>query len=157
MPPVTVPSFARSVTHDLEWTDGRSLRFHEISARALLKIEAVADVLKGAAMTLLGESATPAERASAMLEVFKVAGQDPDLVGYLILDALRDEPWNTTRPPTQQAIDAFLNAVDGPVLVLMIGALAAVNLKAAVPLLQRLAGSALGAQPGPTSPASSTG
>jgi hypothetical protein len=148
-----IPSFGRPVTHDLVLEGGRVLRFHEVSARALLRLEAVADRLKAAALVLLSEGQTNEQRLDAMLDVFKTAGADPELVGYLILDALRAEEWNTVRPPGPLQVDRFLAAVDGSTLVLMIGALAAVNLKAAVPLLQRLVGTA-SAEPDPTSPVS---
>lgn len=158
----TVPNLSRRVTYDLPWSDGRKLRFHSIGALAMLKLEAVADRLVGALKALVrGDddgrppAVVEAEQLRAVIDVFKVAGEDPHLVGYLILDALRDEEWNTTARgvsgPTPQAIDEFLAAIDGAALAEFVVALARVNMAALLPLVERLAGTVPG-QPAPPSP-----
>lgn len=144
-----MPSFALEKTLDEEIA-GQKLRFYSIGALALLKLEPIAGRLL-AGMGALFNGGSDAEQRAGLLEVFTLAGQHPELVGYLILDSLHDEEWNA-RPPQRPAIEAFLARVDGPSLLLMVQSLVYVNLEAAVPLMKRLTGRDKGKPPEPVSP-----
>jgi hypothetical protein len=148
-PAPAMPSFALEKTLDVD-LGGQTLRLYSIGAVALLKLEPLASRLFSGLRPLFS-GATGDQQQAALLEVFGVMGQNPETLGYVILDALHDEPWNA-RPPSPAAIRAFMDRLDAAALLVLVQALLMVNVEAAIPLLQRLTGRATGPTPSPVSP-----
>lgn len=124
------PSFLSEVTYTLELR-GRRLTFYAMSSRVMLRAQQrlgapVAAIIAG----LIAGGGIEEKAAGALLEA---VGRDEDLAARLVLDALHDEAW-AARPATDQAVADFLGRTDGPSLTAMLGAVAAVNAEAFVPL-----------------------
>lgn len=129
-----IPSFACEETHELS-VSGRKLVFHAVSGPCLLRVQKSlgAPFGKVLAAALAGREALQA----ALAELLERAGEQPQAVGALVLDALRDEDWNDA-PSSSAAIDQFLSQTSGPALVAMLAAVGAVNAKAFLPFVQGL-------------------
>jgi hypothetical protein len=119
------PRFATDRFHEAE-IGGRKLRFYEVSGIATMRLAAIADQLEPIGSVMFDGEADDDARQGAMIRGFQILGQHPELLAFVILDSLHDEPWNK-RPASPADCETFLTTTDGAQLIAMTWAVIRAN------------------------------
>lgn len=125
---MSLPSFLAPPKHEIE-IGGKVLRFSSISSGPLKALLDAGDAIRPAV--------DAAFSAGDFLPLVEAIESHRELAALLVLDALHDEPW-VSRPVTAEAAAAFAAYVDGPTLMTMLTAVAAVNARSFRPLIKGL-------------------